>query len=750
MANNLIQIKRSTTTAVPASLANGEFAITSNGDVLYIGSNGAVVPIAGKRVPGVLTANQALVANATSGIDKIIVANAAVSQLNANGATGTAGQVLKSAGPGANSYWGDLSAGVAGSDTQVQFNDAGNLAGDAGLTYNKTTDTLTVAGAVNVGANVIVNTTVVFVGNSTVNADISSSIIQVANSTSTANLVASGLKTFTNSTVNSTVTASLVQVSNSTSTANLTAADLKIGATTVVNSTQVTATLLVGNVSGSYANITGQVNTATLYAATSANIASVVQANSTGIWTTATANALNFTAGGGFGAAGVGATVNSGTIGISSNTTVNASATASLVQVANSTGNVQHSATSILAQTNTTVNATLTSAKLQISNSTSTANLTALDLTIGTTVANSTALKVGNTTITTTNAVFGGTIAANGGIGSAGQVLMSAAAGNAYWQTIGNGTVTSVASGNGITGGTITSTGTLYAVGANGISVTTAGINVLANSGLVSNSTGVFVLANSGIVSNSTGVFVNANTTGGLSVNTTLQVKVAPSIVFDGTGNLAVNTAALSFTDLTVSGNLTVLGDLVSLNVATLSVEDSLITLAKDQASTTTYTDAVDVGFIAPYGNTAAANANWTGLFRDQSDSGVYKLFSGNIPAPTTTVDTTNVNFAYATLQTQLKTGGAGATGLIANATHIAITANSTLNVAITANTLSLTTALPTTSGGTGTGTYAVGDILVGNTSNALTKLAAGADGYVLQINGTGVVAWNTLDGGTF
>lgn len=37
--------------------------------------------------------------------------------------------------------------GVAGSDTQVQFNDGGAMAGDAGLTYNKTTDSLTLAGS---------------------------------------------------------------------------------------------------------------------------------------------------------------------------------------------------------------------------------------------------------------------------------------------------------------------------------------------------------------------------------------------------------------------------------------------------------------------------------------------------------------------------------------------------------------------------------------------------------------------------
>lgn len=48
--------------------------------------------------------------------------------------------------------WAAPAAVVAGSDTQVQFNDAGVLAGDAGLTYNKTTDTLTVAGLLKTGS----------------------------------------------------------------------------------------------------------------------------------------------------------------------------------------------------------------------------------------------------------------------------------------------------------------------------------------------------------------------------------------------------------------------------------------------------------------------------------------------------------------------------------------------------------------------------------------------------------------------
>lgn len=40
-----------------------------------------------------------------------------------------------------------------GADTQVQYNDGGAFGGDAGLTYNETTDALTVAGALSAGGN---------------------------------------------------------------------------------------------------------------------------------------------------------------------------------------------------------------------------------------------------------------------------------------------------------------------------------------------------------------------------------------------------------------------------------------------------------------------------------------------------------------------------------------------------------------------------------------------------------------------
>ena len=64
---------------------------------------------------------------------------------------------------------GDLiGSAPGGSDTQVQFNDSGNLGGDAGLTYNKTTDTLTITGdlAVN-GGDITTSTTTATLFNTT-------------------------------------------------------------------------------------------------------------------------------------------------------------------------------------------------------------------------------------------------------------------------------------------------------------------------------------------------------------------------------------------------------------------------------------------------------------------------------------------------------------------------------------------------------------------------------------------------------
>jgi len=65
---------------------------------------------------------------------------------------------------------GDLiGSAPGGSDTQIQFNDGGNLGGDSGLTYNKTTDALTMVGDLNLnGGGIKSNQTTVSILPSTV------------------------------------------------------------------------------------------------------------------------------------------------------------------------------------------------------------------------------------------------------------------------------------------------------------------------------------------------------------------------------------------------------------------------------------------------------------------------------------------------------------------------------------------------------------------------------------------------------
>jgi hypothetical protein len=152
--SNKIQIKRSVANSVVTGLANGELAYTSNGEVLFIGApngNGESIAIGGIRKPGILTANQALVANGASGIDKIITANLTTQELWANGGAGSSGYVLASGGAGGNVYWlssGSLSINV---DSQYTWSNVhthnANLVANSNLIINAGGDILITNGA---------------------------------------------------------------------------------------------------------------------------------------------------------------------------------------------------------------------------------------------------------------------------------------------------------------------------------------------------------------------------------------------------------------------------------------------------------------------------------------------------------------------------------------------------------------------------------------------------------------------------
>lgn len=286
-------------------------------------------------------------------------------------------------------------------------------------------------------------------------------------------------------------------------------------------------------------------------------------------------------------------------------------------------------------------------------------------------------------------------------------------------QHIAHSTVTLTA-GDGLTGGGDITTSRTFDVGAGaGISVGADAVSVNAQDGLTANATGLYVVPNDGLSANATGVYVVTGST--LTVNTT---------------GIHVN-SALSLTDLSLSGNLTVSGTLTTIDTTNLVVQDPMIKLANGNVST----DALDIGFFGVYD--PAGTDLYAGMFRDATD-GLFKLFKDSEVEPTTTVDTAGTGYAQGTLLAYLQTDG-----LVANSTAVTITANSTFAVNITANSVTLDTPLAGTSGGTGLNAYTSQDILVANSSNGFDKLGLGTDGFVLQSNGTALV-YSSLDGGTF
>jgi len=203
-----------------------------------------------------------------------------------------------------------------------------------------------------------------------------------------------------------------------------------------------------------------------------------------------------------------------------------------------------------------------------------------------------------NTITVSGNVIFGTTrITANGGVGTAGQVLTSGAGtGNVYWSSAAAGTITNIASGDGLTGGPITSTGTL---------------SVLAGSGIIANSSGLFV--------NATAIAVGTLpiTRGGTGTSTatgTGSVVLSASPSFTG----SINAQTLNVGNTNISGNLNLDGyaNIVStanvggaVNLRSTLVVNGAVTIVNTMAvGNTTLTGTLSVS-----GNVATGNVLTTG-----------------------------------------------------------------------------------------------------------------------------------------
>lgn len=162
--------------------------------------------------------------------------------------------------------------------------------------------------------------------------------------------------------------------------------------------------------------------------------------------------------------------------------------------------------------------------------------------------------------------------------------------------------------------------------------------------------------------------------------------------------------------NLTITGNLIVSGNTTTVDVSTLSVEDSLIRLANNNN-----TNVVDIGF---YGSANTGTLGYYGIARTVSDNGNFFVFKG-LPADLTgnTISSASVTFA--------NTG--------------------TLRASLTGGTVSgLNSAIGVTDGGTGLTAVTTGDILYANGTNTLTRLSAVSTGNVL-ISGASAPSWGKV-----
>lgn len=223
-----IQIKYSISSNNVPTLIPGELAFTQAGNNFFIGSpdgSAGNIRIGHKFNDGILTANQALVANSTGGINRIYTSevettnltvqvirtdqiysrNINVSTLTANGSTGNSGYVLVSTGTSNGLYWapvssllGNFEVTVGGTVIANNYIAAGNVSSDYVVSNN-------VIASGNVNSNNVISNTVI-ASNVNSNNVISNNVIS-------SNIVAGNIRT-NSITVNNFVFGSVASTAN--------------------------------------------------------------------------------------------------------------------------------------------------------------------------------------------------------------------------------------------------------------------------------------------------------------------------------------------------------------------------------------------------------------------------------------------------------------------------------------------------------------------------------------------------------
>ena len=184
----------------------------------------------------------------------------------------------------------------------------------------------------------------------------------------------------------------------------------------------------------------------------------------------------------------------------------------------------------------------------------------------------------------------------------------------------------------------------------------------------------------------------------------TTSITPTDNVRFDVDNTVFRTTGGTISGDLAVTGNLVISGNTITQDVETIRTEDSLITLAANNAA-----DAIDIGFVGRY---VSGSTKYTGLVKQAG--GNYFLFQ-NLPND----PTTNTLSAGAATAANTATLRANLTGGVVS---------------------SLASAIAVADGGTGATTFTNGAILIGSGTSALTTLANST--YTLT---GGLAAANTI-----
>lgn len=699
MANKL-QVKRTSTSGRTPNTTNsgntqyidaGELALNMADGILYTSNGSVLIPVGSNNV------------------NLNITGNATIKAIIANGSIGSAGQTLTSNGTGL--YW----AVGAGTGTVTQVNTG------IGLSGGPISSTGTISVVPNTG--IIANATGLYVNATYIGTLTANNATYLGGVASTEYQLESGLaanvatlaanaatylngKTESNLNVNNSLTSNNASYLGGVAAASFVQnTDSRTLSGNLVFSANVTLNGLIANGSiGTAGHVLHSDGTKVYWAVDDQGVTSV-----------ATGSGLT------------GGTITStGTLSVLANTGI----------IANATGLYVNSAyIGTLSANNTTYVNGKTEGNLNVNSAVVANNASYLGGVLAASYVQNTDSRTlsGNLTFSANVSING--LLANGAIGTAGQVLHSDGT-KIYWATDDQG-VTSVATGSGLTGGTITTTGTL---------------SVLANTGIIANATGLYVnSAYIGTLSANNASFLGG--TGAASyVQNTDSRTLSGNLVFSGANTtfsdkVTIN-GALNANDVTIAGNLVVSGTVVTVNTATLDVKDINITLAKGAANSL----LADGGGITVEG----ASATWN--YNDATASWVSNLpirigtGATNVSINTTSFSGTsnNTTYAFGKLEAALNVNSAltannadyldGQHGsFYQNATNIN---TGTLPYAqIPANIINTTAAFTRT----GITTFSANVVL--GTSGVSANGSFGTAGHTLHTNGTGTY-WAADDQG--